>query len=175
MSANAGSRLSRFGTSCLHRAPSVLAFCFAIAASTFTALAADVPRVTNETKPSAAAQKELDGLQKRYDLGKEFYDQGKYAEAEMEFRSALNIYQRVLGPEHPDTLKNRQQLATALASNGKFVEAEAEWQAVLSIRERLLAPNHPDVSECCYGLAVRLKNQKRISEALARSIREEVV
>ena len=70
--------------------------------------------------------------------------EGKYAEAEAEYRAVLKLREKVLGPEHPDTLASRNNLAGALYGEGKYAEAEAEYRAVLKLREKVLGPEHPD-------------------------------
>ncbi len=42
-----------------------------------------------------------------------------------EYRAVLQLEEKVLGPEHPNTLKARNNLANALAYQGKSAEAEA--------------------------------------------------
>jgi len=50
--------------------------------------------------------------------------QGKYTEAEQMHRQTLNLQEKVLGPEHPDTLLSMRGLAAVLSSQGKHLEAE---------------------------------------------------
>ena len=39
--------------------------------------------------------------------------QGKFTEAETDFRTLITVEEKVLGPEHPDTLSARSGLANA--------------------------------------------------------------
>jgi tetratricopeptide (TPR) repeat protein len=45
-----------------------------------------------------------------------FISEGKYAEAQAEYRAVLKLREKVLGPEHPDTLLSRDQWAWILAT-----------------------------------------------------------
>jgi Tfp pilus assembly protein PilF len=51
--------------------------------------------------------------------------QGKYEEAEAMHRQALRGYEKVLGPEHPDTLTSVNNVGLVLERQGKYKEAEA--------------------------------------------------
>ena len=63
--------------------------------------------------------------------------QGRYPEAEAEFRAALTLRQDALDPKHPDIATSRHNLANVLGSQGKYEEAEAEHRALLVEHERV--------------------------------------
>ena len=48
---------------------------------------------------------------------------GRYAEAVRLDEETLSIYERVLGPEHPDTLRGRNNLAIGYRAVGRNREA----------------------------------------------------
>jgi Flp pilus assembly protein TadD len=50
--------------------------------------------------------------------------QGKYEEAEEMHRQTLELREKVLGREHPDTPGSMNNLALVLESQGKYEEAE---------------------------------------------------
>jgi hypothetical protein len=58
------------------------------------------------------------------------------AEAEAEYQQILDVWLRVLGPDHPDTLSIRRGIAAALADQGRAADAEAEYRQVLDARLR---------------------------------------
>lgn len=152
MSANSRNRVTRFGSSFIHRAPVVVAFFFAFAfVSTFA--------------HAAASQEELDALKKHQTHAEELYAQRKFVQAEPELRAVLAIEQRVLGEGHPDTLKTQSNLAMALQYQRKFAQAEAEYRAVIAIRERVLGPEHPDTLAARIGLTTPLCYQNKRVEA----------
>jgi Tetratricopeptide repeat len=49
---------------------------------------------------------------------------GKYEEAEQMHRQELELTEKVLGKEHPDTLASMNNLALVLHNQGKYEEAE---------------------------------------------------
>jgi len=71
-------------------------------------------------------------------------DKGDYAGAEPLFRRALEGFERVLGPEHPDTLASVNNPAALLDSKGDYPGAEPLCRRALEGRERILGPEHPD-------------------------------
>jgi Tfp pilus assembly protein PilF len=70
--------------------------------------------------------------------------QGKYAEAEAMQQQALQVRNKVLGPEHPDTLASVSEFGWVLVRLGKYAEAEAMQQQALQVRNKVLGPEHPD-------------------------------
>jgi tetratricopeptide (TPR) repeat protein len=95
------------------------------------------------------------------------YDQGDYRQAAEVLRPVIEIRQRSLGPEHPDTLYSRNNLANALLAQGKPAEAEAEHRAILAIRQRVLGPNDPDTLHSRINLALAEFDQANYSKAEA--------
>jgi hypothetical protein len=69
-------------------------------------------------------------------------DQDKYEEAEMMYREALVVEQRVLGKEHPDTLKSMNNLAAVLREHGKLEVAEVMAREALTTQQRALGKEH---------------------------------
>ncbi|KAL3483807.1 putative kinesin light chain [Aspergillus germanicus] len=124
-------------------------------------------------------------------LGSVLARQGKYEEAEAMHQRALQGFEKVPGPEHPNTLSsvsqlglvlarqgNVSQLGSVLARQGKYDEAEAMHQRALPGREKALGPKHPDtlisVSQLgsvlarqgnLQNLAFTLKQLGRVSDA----------
>lgn len=56
----------------------------------------------------------------------------------------LADFERVLGPDHPETLLSRNNLATAYEAVGRLDEAIGLFTRTLADRERVLGPDHPD-------------------------------
>jgi len=54
------------------------------------------------------------------------------------------VYERVLGPEHPDTLAARASLARWTGQAGDAAAARDQYAELLPVRERILGPEHPD-------------------------------
>ncbi|MGA7126164.1 MAG: tetratricopeptide repeat protein [Chthoniobacterales bacterium] len=52
--------------------------------------------------------------------------EGKYVEAETEYRTVVRLKGKVKGPENPDTLGSRSDLGNALLHQGKYADAETK-------------------------------------------------
>jgi len=91
--------------------------------------------------------------------------QGNYAEAEREHRSILEIRERVLRPEHPETLTSRSNLAYALEEEGRHAEGVAENRRLLGIQLRGLGSEHPHTLGTRKHLAAWLFAQGNYAEA----------
>ncbi len=87
------------------------------------------------------------------------YDQGQYADAEPVYRKALELRQKVLGPEHPDTLSGLNNLAVCLEKKGKRADAEPLYRQALELRQKVLGPEHPDTISSINNLASCLDDQ----------------
>jgi tetratricopeptide (TPR) repeat protein len=93
--------------------------------------------------------------------------QGKYAEAEVLYRESLQLREKVLGPEHPDTLASINNLAGSLYQQRRFAEAEAIDRQTLQLKEKILGPEHPDTLMSMNNFANLLYQQGRFAEAEA--------
>ena len=61
---------------------------------------------------------------------------GKHSEAEQLYRQVLEVRERVLGPEHPDTLKTKHNLADTLQDQGKLQDttcSHIEWGTAVAL------------------------------------------
>jgi hypothetical protein len=73
--------------------------------------------------------------------------QGRYSEAETEYRNVLTLREKVLGVEHPDTLETCCNLATCLRAEGKTQEAKAFAQRAAEEAQKVLGADHPDTKK----------------------------
>ena len=94
-------------------------------------------------------------------------EQGKYAEAETEFRTVIKLVEKVLGTEHPETLSVRSELAAMLGDQGKYAEAESEDRTVIKLQEKVLGPEHPQTLASRGTLAFALYGHGKYAEAEA--------
>ena len=62
--------------------------------------------------------------------------QGKYAEAEPLYKRALAIWEKALGPEHPNVAKSLQNYAALLRKTGRGEEAEKLEARAQAIRAK---------------------------------------
>ena len=65
----------------------------------------------------------------------------------------MPIFERVLGPEHPDTLNARGNLAYWTGLAGDAAGARDQFAALLPIEERVLGPKHSDTLDARDNLA----------------------
>jgi tetratricopeptide (TPR) repeat protein len=100
-----------------------------------------------------------------YQIGQYFYQLGQYREAEPLWKSALAIYEQVLGPEHTYTLNSLNNLAILCKNQGKYEEAEPLFQRALETKERVLGSEHPDTLSIVNNLAELYRSQEKYEEA----------
>jgi eukaryotic-like serine/threonine-protein kinase len=80
-------------------------------------------------------------------MGDVYDNLGLYPRAQVLQQQSLEIRQRVLGPENPDTLASMSHLANALCHNGHYAEAEKLNREALDIERRVLGREHPNTLE----------------------------
>jgi non-specific serine/threonine protein kinase/serine/threonine-protein kinase len=98
-------------------------------------------------------------------MGWAYYSLGLLHEARPLMVKSLEIRQRVLGAEHPDTLKSEHSLAALLNAEGRAAESEKVQREALKIQLRVLGPKDYEVLRSMNTLAVSLENLDRYSEA----------
>ena len=98
-------------------------------------------------------------------VGGSFYMLGKSQDAGQMYRQALELREKVLGKEHPDTLTSMNNLAGALRGQGKYEEAEQMHRQALELTEKVLGKEHPDTLTSMNNLAGALRGQGKYEEA----------
>ena len=78
---------------------------------------------------------------------------GDYAKAEPLYQQALQIFKKVLGPEHPLTVTTLNNLVFVYETMGDYAKAEPLLRQVLQIRQKVLGPEHPDTATSLNNLA----------------------
>ncbi len=106
------------------------------------------------------------------DLGKFYYIEGRYQQAEPFLRQAFAIREKALGADHPDTATSLNNLALLYHAQGKYREAEKYFLQALHIRQRVLAPEHPDIARNLSHLAelYTVQGQYKQAEALYSTV-----
>jgi len=79
--------------------------------------------------------------------------------AEPLIRSALEIAEKNLGPNHPDTAGSLNNLASVLEAKGDYAGAEPLYRRALAIAEKTLGPNHPNTAMALDNLAGLLESE----------------
>ncbi len=92
-------------------------------------------------------------------------DHARYPEAEPLYRRASEIWEKVLGPEHPDTASCLNNLAGLYRAQGRYKEAEPLYRRALEIKERVLGPEHPATALSLNNLAALYKAQGKYEKA----------
>jgi len=92
-------------------------------------------------------------------LGNVYLKLGQYPKAEPLLRQALEVRERTLGKEHPDTLGAINNLAVLLSDKGDYTAAEPLFRRVLEAQERTLGKEHPDTLGTVNNLALLLLNK----------------
>jgi len=73
---------------------------------------------------------------------------GQYPKAEPLELPALRIYEKVLGPDHPDTATAAGNLGWLYCDKGEFAKAEPLELRALAIDEKKLGSEHVDTAKC---------------------------
>jgi tetratricopeptide (TPR) repeat protein len=66
-----------------------------------------------------------------------------YAQARPCYERALAIYEKALGPDHPDTANSLNNLGLLLQEQGDLAGARPHYECALAISEKALGPDHP--------------------------------
>jgi Tfp pilus assembly protein PilF len=66
-----------------------------------------------------------------------------YAEARTLSERALAIYEKTLGPDHPNTASTLNNLGGLLEEQGDLAGARPYFERAVAICERTLGPDHP--------------------------------
>jgi eukaryotic-like serine/threonine-protein kinase len=88
-----------------------------------------------------------------------------FAESEKMLREAVVGFERLLGPDHPDTLWTRRNLVQNLETQNRLSEAESMQRAILETSRRVLGPDHVTSHAGEHLLARILAEEKRYDES----------
>ena len=94
-----------------------------------------------------------------------YFDQGRTAEAELLFKRALSIVEKVFGPDHVFVGQSLGNLALVYVGHGRYVDAEPLMRRALSIIEKTHGPNHPRLGYGLNNLVGLYREQSRYVEA----------
>ncbi len=109
-----------------------------------------------------------------------YYAQGAYRKAFKCYQKALEIREKVLGKEHPDTAATYNNIAVVYSTEGVYRKALKWYEKALKVREKVLPKEHPDTAATYNNIAVVYSNQGECGKALewyqkALEIREKVL
>ena len=83
-------------------------------------------------------------LMSRDNLALAYQSAGRFKEAIHLLEQNLADFERILGPDHPNTLTLRNNLASVYESLGDYDRAIPIYEQTLADREQVLGPDHPD-------------------------------
>jgi tetratricopeptide (TPR) repeat protein len=142
------------------------------AVSSFTSTIAEAFPNSDHQNRAFEGPDDMEGiLQSLVTQGEELANDGRYNEAETPFRQAMEMRERMLGEEHPDTLMSVSNLALVLHYQSKYEEAEIMNRRALNGRERVLGLLHPSTLRSATGLALTLQCLGKYEEAEAMNRR----
>jgi CHAT domain-containing protein len=81
------------------------------------------------------------------------------------YKRSLAIWEKVLGPEHPDVATSLNNIALLYYTTGRYGEAAPLLQRSLAILEKALGPEHPDVAMSLNNIALLNDTTGRYAEA----------
>lgn len=106
-------------------------------------------------------------------VGTIYQSMGRLEEAGPNLEQALELYQSLRPPGHPDIATATNNLGFYHQSSGRYEEAEKLYTRALEMRQRAVEPDELAVAESLNNVAQILKRQARHGEAeplLARSL-----
>ena len=98
-------------------------------------------------------------------LGRVYYDEGRWEEAEKLFLEAVETRMTKIGDDHPSTLNSISGLALTYRKQGRWEEAEKLFLEVVETRKTKLGANHPSTLTSMANLASTYRDQGRWEEA----------
>jgi len=98
-------------------------------------------------------------------LSEVLWRQSKYSNAEPLCKWTMQIYERTLGPNHPDVGIISNNLAMLYHAQRKYAEAEPLYKRALPIRTKALGSDHPAVTNLVANYQNLLRAMGRAAEA----------
>jgi tetratricopeptide (TPR) repeat protein len=98
-----------------------------------------------------------------------------YRDTKTQLLRALNLREKLLGPEHPAVANVLHNLAILDSVEKRYVEADARYRRALDIMEKSLGPSHPHLAQTLAGYAWVLQKTKRKSQAAAMKARAQEI
>jgi tetratricopeptide (TPR) repeat protein len=93
--------------------------------------------------------------------------QGKFVDAELEYRTAFALWQSAPEPDALAMAQAHSNVGSALNGQARYDEGEAEQREGLALRIRALGPDHPDVARAHVNVGNSLYGRGRYREAEA--------
>ena len=146
----------------------------------------DVQRLGEETEQVGKLEKESEAEAQRLEREREdmeatlhevasdlgrlallYRTQGKAPHAVPLYMTALAIYEKTLGPDHPEVAKDLVNLGNAFCDQNQHAEAVPLYLRALAIDQAALGDDHPEVAMDLSNLGIVYRVQGRRDEAIA--------
>ena len=117
---------------------------------------------------STGAQKrpaELEEAEKLNGQVIELYRAGRYEEAVPAAERALAIFEKAMGPEHPDAAAAANNLALVYDAKGDYAKAEPLYLRSLAFLEKTFGPEHAEVAYTLNALATLYRQTSDYAKA----------
>ncbi|KFY95960.1 hypothetical protein V498_03038 [Pseudogymnoascus sp. VKM F-4517 (FW-2822)] len=98
-------------------------------------------------------------------IGRYYWEEGRYDEAERLELQALDLRRSMLGVKHPDTILAMANLASTWQQQNRSNEAEQLQLQVLNLQKSVVGEKHPDTIGAMANLASTWQQQGRSNEA----------
>ena len=82
-----------------------------------------------------------------YNIGYVYSDQGDYAKAMEYLSKALDIWEKVLGTEHPNVATSYDNIGYVYSKQGDYAKALEYYSKALDIWEKVLGTEHPQTKQ----------------------------
>jgi CHAT domain-containing protein/Tfp pilus assembly protein PilF len=118
-----------------------------------------------ELRAATETDRALHQARTLYEKANNLRRMGKYDEALPSSERALEIREKILGPDHHEVATALNRLAVLYAIKGEYAKAEPLYQRALFIREKTFGPDHPEVSNSLNNLAILYKSRGEYAKA----------
>ena len=116
--------------------------------------------------PATAAGQEHPAMAfKLYQEGEQLRKQGRLKEAEVKYRQAATLWEKIFGPNHPSVAVALTGLADLCKEQRRYQEAEPLYQRTLRIWEQALGKDNPATGFGLRSLARFYEQVGRLAEA----------
>jgi len=92
---------------------------------------------------------------------------GEYAKAEQEFHQAVDVLQKIYGPEHLEVASALNNLGNVLFQEKQVDKSLQCFERALQIKEKILGSEHPEIALPLNNIAHILQTQGQCQQALA--------
>ena len=105
-------------------------------------------------------------LKSEYKLTNKYFKEKNFKKAILSNEKAIGLSIKEFGKNHLTTATLLENKGRLLLELDQFTEAEKEFRAVLKIRRKLIDKYSPDIAEALNYLALSLRNQNKLKEAI---------